>query len=86
MFYLRRTQDDYRLRLSCLPYPYPPGTTSFSIAQSRVPLQSVLNLKSYNLERTLELLEQVRVVYVSIAYHVAKCFHITITYLLSMFD
>ena len=27
--------------------------------QSRVPLKSVLNLRSYNLERTLELLDQV---------------------------
>lgn len=29
------------------------------LVQSRVPLKSILNLRSYNLERTLELLDQV---------------------------
>ena len=42
--------------LSCLPCLVLPRPT---LMQSRVPLKSVLNLRSYNLERTLELLDQV---------------------------
>lgn len=44
----------FLLRLSTSP------SASCSFLQSRVPLKSVLNLRRYNLERTLELLEKVR--------------------------
>lgn len=47
---------DLSISLSLLPFALRLGTF---LQQSRVPLKSVLNLRSYNLERTLELLEQV---------------------------
>lgn len=43
----------------CLFSPHSRFSLGAFLHQSRVPLKSVLNLRSYNLERTLELLEQV---------------------------